>query len=114
MQSGPTINATRAARLALVAVSLTALSIAAFAIFTYSASHPKSPAFVSTAAIWTTFVGAPLSLLLSVLALNARARCLNPRPKMPVVALWVSAPVVVGAVLLGLLMLFLEGLGHMH
>jgi len=122
MPLGPIVNATRATRLALVAAFVAALSIAAFAIIAYSVSHPNnlgvvpmaSLADISTAAVCTALVGAFISLLLSILAMKARARCLNPRPRMPLVALFVSTPLVAGAVLLVFLLLFLEALGHMH
>ena len=122
MPLGPIVNATRATRLALVAVSLAALSIAAFAIIANGVLHPEnlravSMAFlsdVSRAAACTALVGSLISLLLSILAMKARSRCLDPRPRMPLVALFVSMPLVAGAVLLAILMIFLEGLGHMH
>jgi len=122
MSSGPVVNATRARRLALVAVCVAIFSLAGFCIVSYSFSHRKNlPAIpmaslveLSTAAAYTALIGAPISLLFSILAIKARARCLNPRPKMPVVALYVSAPLVAGAILLIVFLLYLEGLGHMH
>jgi len=71
-----------------------------------------SLADVNPAATYMTLVGAPASLLLSVLAMKTRARCLNPRPRMPVVALLLSTPLVVGAVLLVFLLFILAAFDH--
>jgi len=120
MPPGPISNATRATRLARVAVILAAPSIVALSVIAYGVSHPgnagavpmPSLADVSPAATYMTFVGAPTSLLLSVLAMKARARCLNPRPRTPVVALLLSTPLVVGAVLLVFLLFILAAFDH--
>jgi hypothetical protein len=101
MPLGPTINAIRATRLGVAAASLAALSVAAFAV-TFRGIPPINPSLtdVNTAAACTALLGAPVSLLLSILAMKARGCCLNPRPKVPLVALSVSIPLVVGAVYL--------------
>ena len=54
---------------------------------------------------------APISLVLAWIAMAGRARCPDPRPKLPVVALALS---IVYFVLLAGSWAFLWGLGHMH
>ena len=117
MPPGPIANSTRATRFSVVAVSLAALSITALAFTIYGISHTRnlsgpSLADVSTEAIWTTLVCTPISLLLSILAMKARARCLNPRPRMPLVALSVSMPLAIGVVLLAVLLFILAAFDH--
>jgi hypothetical protein len=67
---------------------------------------------VGSAAACTALVGAPISLVLSILAIRARSRCLNPRPRIPVVALCVSTPLVASAVYLAYVLLIIEAFKH--
>src|SRR5688572_29575252 len=120
MPLGPIHNATLASRLGLAAVCLAALSIAALVITVYGMSHPKnlgvvpmaSLVDVGSAAACTALVGAPISLVLSILAMKARSRCLNPRPKLPLVALSMSTPLVASAMYLAYVLLVIEALKH--
>ena len=108
MPPGPTKNAFRATRLGLAAAFLATLSVLAFAFTIYGIPHRNpSLADVSSAAACTALLGAPVSLILSILAVKARGRCLNPRPKVPLVALSVSIPLVMGAVYLVYVLLVL-------
>jgi hypothetical protein len=114
MPPGPHMNAVRATRLGLAAASLAALSAAAFAVTIHGISDQRNPSLadVSSAAVCAALFGAPVSLILSILAMKARGRCLNPRPKAPLVALSVSIPLVVGAVCLVYVLLVLAAFDH--
>src|SRR4051794_27519523 len=95
---------TRASHDAMVAVAATLLS-AALVVVTPFLEYEGRITYALALII------APVALVLSCIAVAGRARCEIPRPKLPIVALLLSA---VFVALLAGLTLFAWGFGRMH
>ena len=113
-------RATRIALLSIAALAVAPALIAAKAVVSgYSSSRPQNEAygqpdllvFAWTVAMPAAVIAAPMALVLSVVAMIFRARCLEPKPKLPVIALGFS----VGLVgMVAWVLIFFWSLGQMH
>jgi len=89
----------RIARVAITGVMLSIAFVAALAVVeAYISSHSQDgvlaqPGLLAPAwgvALWTGFIVAPISLILSITAMWLRGRCEDPKPELPGIALVLS------------------------